>query len=367
VIQAAALTATDAGFGTESRLAFNVSVVDMGYRTQQTKELFDQIEARVAALPGVRSVGLTSGLPATVSGSSTRVNLLDKPLDEGLQATVRYRVTSPSYLSTMGVALLRGRNLALQDGRPESPGVVVNRTMADRFFPGEDPSGRKISLGNEGSVLGASSIVGVVENVRMDGIDRTPPPVVYLSRDLKPERPLFTLALQAEVPPEGLVGSVREVVGGLDPHLPIYSLLTLEEVVTNSVASRRNSKALPGSLAILALVMAVVGVYGVLSFLVSRRDRELRTRMARGADRSRILALVMRQCAFPVAMGILLGVAGALGFSRFMSSLLFGVSPTDPRALFGGTLLLTLAAVLAMYVPARRATKLDPARTLRLE
>ncbi|MFG1690964.1 ABC transporter permease, partial [Gemmatimonadota bacterium] len=370
----AALAGVDPGFESEGRIMFGLSLADdspVGGRVA----FFRELEQGLAALPGVRSVGITTAVPVSNWGSSTRVDAMDSQVaEDDWPDAVAYRVISPDYFRAIGIELKRGRPFSRDDGQEGTPSVVVNEAMADAFWPGEEVLGKRLRAGLWPSPGGSgrgwlppTTVVGVVENVLLYTLAREAPPTIYLVHEMLPYRGRFQVVIHADGELEALVGSVRGVVSDLDSNLPVFGVNTLDDVVSSSVASQRNSMTLLGILGGVGLLMAMIGVYGVLSFLVSRQGREIGIRMVLGAEavdvRRRVVLVGMRE----VAWGLALGIGGALCLTRFMESLLFRVSPTDPATLLGISFLLAIAAALAAYLPARRATLVDPVAVLEAE
>jgi len=359
------LASVDPGYESDSRLTFRVALPGDEYDLPGRVAFFRELEERLGALPGVRSAGFSTAVPGTGEGSGAWLNIMGRSLDNGVQPTlVGYRVVTPAYLSTMGVDLVRGRMINRDDGLDGTPSVVVNQAMADRFWPGEDPLGEQITLGPDGGWIPPSTIVGIVEDTRLSGLDQDTPPAVFGPHALMPWWSSMRGVVHASIPAETLTGQVRAVVRELNPTLPIYSVDTVERLLRSSVAPQRNSMTLLGLLSGVALVMAVVGVFGVLSFAVSRRTREIGIRMALGADASAVRTTVVKDGMRPVLLGLVVGLAGAAAATRFMESLLFNVPPTDPATMAGAVAVLFVAAAVAVYLPARRATRVDPVEAL---
>lgn len=362
------LSAVDPGYESESRLIFRVSVPAQAYDTESRVAFFRELEGRLAALPGVRAVGLSTAVPGTGEGSGAWLNIVGRTLDEGVKPRlVQYRVVNPGYLATMGVGMVRGRMINRDDGLTGTPAVVINEAMAGEFWPGEDPLGERITLGPDGGWIPPSTIVGIVENMRMDGLDLGTPPAVFAPHELMPWWTSMRGVVHASVPAESLTGQVRATVRELNPALPVYAVDTVERTLDASIAPQRNSMTLLSLLSAVALTMAVVGVFGVLSFSVNRRTREIGIRMALGADAAAVQRTVIQDGMAPVLLGVGLGLGGAMVLTRFMESLLFNVSATDPATLALVSMILTGAAFVAIYVPARRATRVDPVRALAAE
>jgi putative ABC transport system permease protein len=323
---------------------------------------------RIRALPGVRSVAIVSVLPVSGRGVGAWFNRIDRPLPDNVQPTGEpYRVVSLDYFSTVGIALRSGRLLGDQDTR-DTPAIVVNQALVKKYYPGENPLGKPVYLGAPDNRLFQSApIVGVVADTRDIGLGSDPLPTVYIPNAVMPQWPFFSFVVRAAGNPTSLMPSIRAIVHELDATVPVRNVQTLDDVVSAAIAPTRWSTTLLGTFAALALVMAVLGVFGVLSFLVTQQTRELGIRIALGASSGSVRRLVVRRGLGLVAPGLAIGVAGALALTRFMTVLLFGVTPTDPLTFVGVSALLTVAALLASYLPARRATRVDPIVALRTE
>jgi putative ABC transport system permease protein len=287
-------------------------------------------------------------------GHPTPVFGRDQPI---AQASV-----SPDYFHALGTPLKRGRMLNERDNETALPVALMNEALVRRYFPDEDPIGKR--FGGPGAEW--TTIVGVVGDMRQNGLEGDSLPEIYRPY-LQSSRSFMMLALRTDGNPLNLAPAVRRIVTSIDKNQPVHNVMTMEQRLANSVAPRRLIMFLLGVFAMLALVLAAVGIYGVMSYSVARRIHEIGIRVALGAETGDVLALVVRQGMKMAAAGILLGLAGALVLTRSLSSLLFGVKSTDPLTLVAVCLLLAAVALLACYVPARSATKVDPMVALRHE
>ena len=364
-----ALSAVDPGIRRDHVLTLHVNLPGAGYRTPASRvAYFRSAMDRLARLPGVGAVAIVSTLPVTGRGIGAWFNMLDRPLAADVTPpAVPYRVVSPGYFETMGVPLRRGRTFRADDRLDGTRAVVVNETLARRFFPDRDPIGRAIYLGApDNRLFPDATIVGVVGDERQGlGVDALP--VAYAPEGLMPYWSSFAFVLRTSIDPVSLEAAARTALARIDPELPVFGMMTMDDVIARDVQPARASTLLLSVFAALALVMAAVGVFGVLSYDVSRRSRELGIRMALGASRSQVRRLVLRQGLTEVLVGVAIGTAGALALTRTMASLLFDVSPGDPAAFASAAVVLLAAGYLASDLPARRATAVDPLTVLREE
>jgi putative ABC transport system permease protein len=268
---------------------------------------------------------------------------------------------SLGYFRAMGIPLLKGRSFVATD--EDKRVAVISETMARRNWPGEDPVGKRFGVNCGGGPCTWNSIIGVVGDVKEDGATGEPVTAMYFLETW----PEMTLVVRAARNPTNLIADVRSVIWSVDPDQPLGGIRTMENIVSESVAPRRLTMLISGLFAALALLLAMVGLYGVISYSVAQRSHEFGIRMALGAAKSDILSLVVAQ-GFRLAMaGIVVGMAGALALTRVLKSLLFGITPTDPSTFGAVALLLVGVTLLASYIPARRATQVDPMVALRYE
>jgi putative ABC transport system permease protein len=363
------LQRADPGFNPERLLTFRVQLPDR-YRPAERVAFFERAVAELGAIPGVRSSAAINMVPVAGRGIGAWLNIVGHPPADGRNPNaVPYRVITPGYFETAGLRLVRGRLLTASDSREHSPAVVIDEALARRQWPGEDPIGREIVLGAlpDNPLIPRSPIVGIVSDVKQLGLGSDPPGMVYVPHRLMPFWPTFAFMLRTAVEPESVMPAARARIRALDPTLPVSAVRTADEVIAQSIVPARSSMVLLACFAGLALVMAAVGVYGVLSYTISLRKREMGIRLALGAEPAGLLALMLRHGLRQAAMGLALGVAGALALTRLMATLLYGVTPTDPMTFGAVVALLAGVAALACYIPARRATRVDPVAIMRVE
>jgi len=374
----------DPGFRTEQLLTMSVALPATTYLDAPRAWAFvDEVLERGAAMPGVRSVAAASGLSLKGGYWGKNLTVADRALPRSLDEVphVAYRLVSADYFRAVGVTVKAGRGFTAGDGR-DTPGVaVVNETLARRFWPNDDPRaalGKTIWMGPPEALVANRlppggrfprlQVVGVVADERFAGLDRAPEPEVYQLYAQSTERPpVMFLAVRGAAEPGALAGAMRRAVWAVNPTLPVAEVATMAQLVDESMAERRFSLGVLGAFAGLALLLAVVGVYGVVAHSVAQRQQEIGLRAALGATREAIVGLVVRQGMRAVVAGAGVGAIAALALTRVLSGLLFGVSPTDPLTFAGIAALLVGVALLAVAVPAARASRIDPAIALRHE
>ena len=362
------LMSVDPGFSADSRLTFAVSLPASKYAEEpRVVGFYEQLQARLAALPGVRSVGATTSLPMGGGFGYNTFLIRGRPLPEpSVVQDAAVSAVTPGFFQTLRIPLRSGRVFsATQDGLGTPQTVVVNEAMVQRFWRGQDPIGQRVSLGDT-SEAGWYTIVGVVGDLRIEELTRDPYPQIYFSAPQVASRTL-TVVAHTSGDPLRLAAAVRREVAALDRDLPVFELTTMEERMARSVAQPRVNLALLAVFAGVALALAAVGIYGVVSYTVSQRTREIGIRVALGASGREVLGLIVRQGMAPALLGVAAGVAASLALSRALTGMLYGVSATDPLIFLAVAGTLTLVALLASLVPARRASRVPPTEALRYE
>ena len=361
------LLKTDAGFDAKGVLALDVPLSRTQYpKPEQRSAAFEQLIGRMKSLPGVREASVVSNVPLTDLDYVLSFQIEGRaPYKSGDEAAADYTVVGKDYFRVMNIALRRGRVFADGDTANSPKAMVVSDAFVNEYFPNEEPIGRRIVFDGEDKT--PFEIVGVVADVRRDGLDVAVEPEFYVSHVQMPERRL-NLVLRTDVQDASqLTQAARAEVKAFDPNQIIWRVQTLETLLGTSVAPRRFNMMLLGIFAGVALVLAAVGLYGVMSYSVSWRTHEIGIRMALGAKRPDVLRLVVRQGMIMALIGLGFGLIGAFSLSRVMRSMLHGVSPTDPLTFTGVSIVLLGVALLACLIPARRATRVDPIVALRNE
>ncbi|HXV59752.1 MAG TPA: ABC transporter permease [Vicinamibacteria bacterium] len=352
------------GFHHESLLTAGVSLPEARYPSPESRAIFfRELQDRLSASPDVISAATVTALPLQgPSGGRYFFIVGDPPRPPGQGLNANFNLVSPDYFQTMGIPLLRGRDFTVADGIEASPVAIVNQAMADRFWPGRDPLGARIGVGQEPH----RTVVGVVGNVRQSGLDQKPEPEMFWPQLQNPYH-LAVIVTRTAGEPLAALPVLRETVRAIDREMVLARISTGEEIVSGSVDSRKLPLGLFTLFAGLTVLLAAVGLGGVLSYAVSLRTRELGLRLALGAERRSVMSLVLRDGLILAGSGIALGAVACVFLAGFLSHLLYGMSPRDPSTLSGVALLLGGVSVLAAYIPARRATKVDPVVALQHE
>jgi putative ABC transport system permease protein len=366
------LQGVETGFDASNLLTMQLSIPAQPGEGKKVHNFIEQVAEKVRSVPGVESVALTNGLPlAGATETSFWVEGRPKADEQDHIMSVVY-VATPDYFKTMGIRLKRGRLFTEQDRQDTPLVVVIDESLAAKAFPGEDPLGRRLQRGHQNP---PSEIIGIVEHVKHYGLDGEVPvePQFYYSLKQAPDDMMavisnrISLVARTRTEPLTLADAVRQQVLAADRNQPVYNVKTMDQIVSETIASRRFAMLLLTVFAGVALVLAAVGIYGVMAYSVTQRTHEIGIRMALGAQGRDILRLVVGQGMLLALVGVGVGCAAAYGITRVMSSLLYGVSATDPLTFVAISLLLTVIALLACYIPARRAARVDPMIALRYE
>jgi macrolide transport system ATP-binding/permease protein len=351
---------TSPGFSTTSVVTTGVSLTAAGYDAQRAKTFQDDLIDRLGALPGVDSAAFARVTPlgyGTYSSTPIAVDGYQPTLEE--QPAIEFNQVSPGYFETLGIPLLSGREFTRTDDETAPPVAIVNRTMMLRYWGGQDPVGRRLQVKGRWA-----RVVGVASDSKYESMRETPRPFFYLPlrQDFVKQPALYIRTTQ---PLRGVLAAVVREVHALDENLALYEMITLQEQVKRSTSPQLVAVTLVSALGGLALLLAGVGLYGVMSYTVAQNARELGLRMALGADATNLLRLVVSRGLRLTAAGVLFGLVGALALTRLLGKLLYNVSPHDPLVFASALIVMTTAAVTACLLPARRAARTDPARVLR--
>lgn len=367
------LLRADPGFNPNNVLTMQLTLAETQY-PESTKQaaFYQQVLKGVSTLPGVEAVGAVSNLPLGGTGMTSAIVIEGRPAPPpGQEPEASYRVVSPDYFNAFGIDLISGRQLTEYDNDHSAPVVVINQQLAQRYWPNENPIGKRMivqraRMGDRRDV--SREVVGVVRTYKHWGLDGRTQSEAYVSY-LQTPFPSMALVVRSakDVSPASLTASVTNQIHSVDKNLPVFNVKTMDQVVSESVVPQRLSTMLLGVFAISAMMLAGIGIYGILAYFVTNSTHNIGVRMALGASPGNILKLVVRQGMFLTLVGIGIGALAAVAVARLMKGLLVGVSTTDPVVFAGIALLLALVALMASFIPARRATKVDPLVVLRNE
>jgi putative ABC transport system permease protein len=363
------LASVDPGFRSDAALTFELTLPDARYNTEpQQIAFFDQLMRRLKALPGVRAAAATVALPLTRAGIVISFGVDGRPpLPPAQQPAITTRVTTPDYFAAMNIPLKQGRMFTDRDrwGTPQV--VLITESAARQYFPAENPLGKRLTLAwgrGPGTPRAGGEIIGIVADVRDAALNEPAVPLVYLPYLQWPVHSM-SVVVKTAVPPASITDQARREVHAIDRDLPIANVRTLDQIVARSISQPRFYMTMLVLFAAVALLLAAIGIFGVLSYAVAQRTREIGIRMALGARGSTVLAMVMRHAVVLAIAGIAVGVVASYFLSEILSGLLFVVRPTDPLTFSSVAALLFAVALLASYLPARRATRVDPIVALR--
>jgi putative ABC transport system permease protein len=356
----------DLGFNPDQVLTVNLSVSSSRYpEDRQQVAFFQEALARLQSVPGVQSAAATTGLPLTLnlSGSDFRIEGRPEP-EAGKEMIINTRSVSPGYFKTLGISLIKGRDFSDRDKSDAPAAAIINNDLARIYFPGEDPIGKRITFDDGQSWM---SIVGIIGDVKQLGLDSNAKPEVYFPY-LQVTSPRMSIVVRTTTSnPLSLIAAMKSQMQTIDKDLPLDNAKTMQQLLAESTSGRRFNMLLLAVFAGVALVLAIVGIYGVMSYAVSQRTQEIGIRMALGARAVDVLKLVVKNGMSLALIGVAIGLAGSFALTRLLASLLFQVTPTDRTTFAGVAVCLIVVAFLACFIPARRATKVDPLVALRNE
>ena len=366
------LQQVDPGFRSERILSAGLTLPRSKYTgPTEINNFFKQLQDRVSVMPGVEAATIAYDHPLQ-SNWLDSVAVEGRVLPAGTQSpSANFIPVGPTYFDTVGAEILRGRSFTALDDQDHPGVVIVNEAFVRHYFPNEDPLGRRLRPAPPGRIwkgerLTSFEIIGVVRDVKFDGLAAPSEPAYYLPASQAPLEDMVVL-VRTSSDPRAIISSLRQAVWSIDPNQPLANINTLEQIVSDSIAQPRLNMMLMMLFGGLALLLSAVGIYGLLSYAVTQRTQELGIRMALGANVTDVLKLVLKQGMLLALIGEAIGLAGAFALTRLLSGLLFGVTPTDTTIFAGVAVVLTLTALLACYLPARRATRVDPLIALRYE
>jgi predicted permease len=359
------LRGVNPGFRTESLVSFSVDPPLNGYKPERSRQFYRQLEERLTGLPGTRSAALC--VIPVLSGDEWDSSIAVEGYTgrEGVQPHMQF--VSPGFFDTLGIPVLLGRDFSLRDDQGAPKVGIVNDRFAKHYFPGSSPIGRKVGMGGDPGTKLDIEIVGVVRDTKYEDMRQEAPYELYIPYRQTEFVTGMTAYVRTQGDPVNLFGILRQTVREVDANVPVFEMRTLEQQVDRSLVTERMLATLSTVFGLLATILAAVGLYGVMAYMVARRTREIGIRMALGAARGAVVWLVMREVLLLAGLGIAIGVPGAWLLSRFVETQLFGVKPADPVAMTLAALGIASVAILSGYLPARRATGIDPMRALRWE
>jgi predicted permease len=355
----------DLGFDPHGVLNVSMDVAEQGYDEPRGRTFYREVESRVAALPGVASAGFALSAPLGMFNTTSYFTIEGQALDPKARRPFSgYNLIEPAYFDTMQIRVRSGRRFTTHDDQHSVPVAIINKSMADRFWPNQNPIGRRFKADDLGRDW--LEVVGVVDDGKFEWIFDDPKPYFFAPLE-QHYRSLHLLQARTTVAPASLAPAVEREIRALDPNLPVYDVMTMDDVMGggNGFFLMRIGAAFAAALGLMGLVLATVGVYGVVSYAASQRTQEIGIRVALGAKPRDVARLVIGQGFVPVVMGLAAGLASAAVLGRLIANLLFGISPTDPLTFVSVPLVLLAVAMIACYLPARRATRVDPIVALR--
>jgi putative ABC transport system permease protein len=331
---------------------------------RQQAAFFQEALDRIQSLAGVKSAGVTTALPLTLSMSGSDLRIEGHPEPEAGKEMIVYKSSvSPGYFRTLGIPLMKGRDFSDRDKIDATRTAIINNDLAHIYFPNEDPINKRITFDDGGSWI---SIVGVTGDVKQLGLDSSARPEVYFPY-LQVAAPSMSIVVRSASEPLSLVSAVKSQIQMIDKDLPLDDAETMQQILADSSSGQRFNTLLLTVFAVVALVLAIVGIYGVMSYTVAQRTHEIGIRVAIGAQPRDVFRMVIGQGMMLAMIGVGFGLVGAFGLTRLMTTMLFGVEPTDPATFISIAVLLTAVALVACYIPGRRAAKVNPLVALRYE
>jgi putative ABC transport system permease protein len=360
---------SEPGFRPQGVIALELSLPDARYPDGASQDaFFRRLEERIERLPGVQATAQISHLPMSGRSTNGSFEIEGREWPEGDRPLTDKRLAGPGYFATLGIPVVRGREITERDRQGTAPVALINQTLAQLYFAGEDPIGKRIDFGWHTD--GFQEIVGVVGDIRHDGLDPAPRPELYMAYAQNPGAGKAlgrSVVVRVAGDPAALMPAVREQVFAVDPDQPVGGLRTLDELVAGSLTGRRLAAGLLAALGLVALLLAAIGLYGVLAYLVRQRTHEIGVRMAIGASPGDVLRRVIGRGVALAAAGAVIGLAGGLIAARLLAAQLYGVGATDPATFAAAVAVLLAATLVACTLPALSAARVDPVEALRAE
>ena len=357
------LSHTPLGFRADHILLFGLNPPRTRYSDAQMVQLYRQLEEKIAAIPGVRSVSMSDIAIIGDGNSGSTFHVSGRPMQKD-EARVQLNLVGEDFFQTMGIAVLQGRGFNAQDTATAPKVAVINRTLARKYFPNENPIGQTfVSEDADGLV----QVVGITADTRYADLRNETPPLFYMPYEQTMDEGRMVVEVRTAAGPGSVLSQVRAAVASLDRDLPLIGVRTMTEQIQASMSGERVFAQLTSGFGLLALVLAIIGIYGIMAYTVARRTNEIGIRMALGARTEQVLGMVLREALWMAVAGVVLGVGMAVWLARLVSAMLYGLKPSDPLTLAGAAGLLLCIALLAAFGPARQASRVDPIRALRHE
>jgi putative ABC transport system permease protein len=363
------LQSVNTGLQPDNVMTFNVGLPETKYNTDKQARFWEDLKTRLEATPGVQSASCILPLPLNGDRFMISFQIQGREVSPKDEPAADIFMTGVGYFKTMGIPILKGRDFDARDQHGAPGVVIINEEFARQWFPNEDPLGKRMRPGIntiEGEQPAYKEIVGVVGNIRNQALNTPPQPGYYVPQAQVPFSQM-TVVMKTTNDPRSVISAATKEVAAMDPDLPLFGVKTMREYMSASVATPRFSTTLLTIFAGVALVLTLVGLYGVMSYSVAQRTNEIGIRLALGAQSRDVLLMIVKQGSLLIVIGLTLGLAGAYALTRLIASLLFGVTAKDPMTFVAAAVLLALVALLACYIPAWRATKVDPLEALRYE
>jgi putative ABC transport system permease protein len=363
------LQTVNSGLQPQNVLTFNATVPEIKYKSDKQSQFFADLKTRLESLPGVQSASAVYPLPLSRDLFSISFEIEGRPLAPKDHPSADFFTTGVGYFRTMGIPIIKGRDFDDRDRHGSTPVIIITETFARKHFPNEDPIGKRVHPGIssiEGEDSTMREIIGVVGDVRNRGLNTEPRAAYYVPQTQIPFSQMVSV-VKTTTEPRSLIPAVTKEVSAMDQDVPLFEVKTMEEYMSASVAAPRFNSTLLSIFAAVALVLTVVGLYGVMSYSVAQRTNEIGIRLALGAQARDVMMMIVRQGSKLILIGLAIGLVGAYAATRLLASLLFGVTAKDPFTFAAVALLLALVALFACYLPAWRATKVDPMEALRCE